>query len=101
MFFIYQEKIMMMINLCLILPIGAFIIAVIGSILVVYAFRHQPIRVKRWLLSGIILWMPWSFFTILMRYADTEEQALFYLRLSFISLEPDPPFAVSKTICSD
>ncbi len=70
-----------------ILPLGAFIISLIAILFVYRAFITQPWRLKRTLIIGMFFWIPWSGFTVLMRYTDNSKLALLYLRISFLSLQ--------------
>ncbi|MCH8908161.1 MAG: hypothetical protein IH840_13815 [Candidatus Heimdallarchaeota archaeon] len=68
-------------------PIVAFVVSIIFFLLITYSFHSKPWNLKGWLISSVFLWMPWSGFTILLRYASSENLAIWYLRFSFISLQ--------------
>jgi len=74
-------------DVVLLIPVLAFVSAVINTILIVRAFGDKPWGMKGWLVLAIGGWIPWSGFTVLMRLADSQNEALWYLRFSFISLQ--------------
>jgi len=76
-----------LVAIVLLVPILSTIIATIGFIFVMIGFRAKPWKMKFWLIMTTFFFIPWAGLTILMRTANTHEQALWLLRVSFISLQ--------------
>ncbi|MCE7737679.1 MAG: hypothetical protein GPJ54_22500 [Candidatus Heimdallarchaeota archaeon] len=69
------------------MPIISTIIAAIGFIFVMISFRAKPWKMKFWLMLTTFSFIPWAGLTILMRTANSHDQALWLLRGSFIFLQ--------------
>ena len=74
-----------LVDVVLLIPIIATVIATLTFLLVFFSFYSKPWKLKGWLLTGLFFFIPWAGFTVLMRLAPNENDALWLLRLSFIS----------------